>query len=244
MEGLLAGLSVAFDTTALALSLSIVLMFMQYLVRQVETQLLAAIDRRADDEMIGRFQQLGAASDPNVHSIKKMSQHVIKSVEQLVERQVELWHEAMGTAQRQWIDALHSNQNTIESGFRAALGQGMAAHAEALTTAEHLANQRTAKRWENIQSAMHQQCDAFAKQHAELTRQGDVMQKVLKATGEVVKLESALNQNLSALAGSKNFEDTVMSLSATIHLLNSRLGVAKNQELRLQDDSSDKGRAA
>jgi hypothetical protein len=37
-------------------------------------------------------------------------------------------------------------------------------------------------------------------------------------------LEKALNQNLAALAGSKNFEDTVMSLSAAIHLLNTRLG--------------------
>jgi hypothetical protein len=36
-------------------------------------------------------------------------------------------------------------------------------------------------------------------------------------------LEQKLNDNLQALAGSKNFEDTVMSLAATIHLLNSRL---------------------
>ncbi|MFM2094140.1 MAG: hypothetical protein RIS70_1264, partial [Planctomycetota bacterium] len=34
----------------------------------------------------------------------------------------------------------------------------------------------------------------------------------------------ALNANLAALSGSKNFEETVMSLSAAIHLLNARLG--------------------
>jgi biopolymer transport protein ExbB/TolQ len=244
MQGLLAGLSVAFDTTALALSLSIVLMFLQYLTRQVESQLLTAVDRRAADEMIGRFQQLGTATDPNVRSIEKMSLRVMESVELLVKRQTELWHEALGASQHQWIDALHTTRNTIESGFRGALDQGMSAHAEALAKAEQLANQRSTERWEQIQNAMHQQSQALAAQHAEMTKQGSVMLKVLAATGEVVQLESALNHNLSALAGSKNFEDTVMSLSAAIHLLSTRLGLTKSQSVQLRDDSPGKGRAA
>ena len=49
------------------------------------------------------------------------------------------------------------------------------------------------------------------------------MSRVLAATGAITSLERKLNDNLQALAGSKNFEDTVMSLAATIHLLNSRL---------------------
>jgi hypothetical protein len=50
------------------------------------------------------------------------------------------------------------------------------------------------------------------------------MARVVEATGDVLKLETALNQNLKSLAGAKNFEDTVMSLAAAIHLLNMRLG--------------------
>ena len=38
-----------------------------------------------------------------------------------------------------------------------------------------------------------------------------------------MKLEEALNRNLAALSGAKNFEQTVMSLAAAIHLLNARL---------------------
>ena len=60
-------------------------------------------------------------------------------------------------------------------------------------------------------------------QQAELIRQGEVMTRAVEATGEVIKLEKALNDNLQALAGAKNFEETVMSLAAAIHLLNSRL---------------------
>ena len=120
----------------------------------------------------------------------------------------------------------------------------MSAHAEALAKAEQLANQRSTERWEQIQNAMHQQSQALAAQHAEMTKQGGVMLKVLAATGEVANLESALNHNLSALAGSKNFEDTVMSLSAAIHLLSTRLGVTKSQDVQLRGDSPGKGRAA
>ena len=49
------------------------------------------------------------------------------------------------------------------------------------------------------------------------------MTQVLHATGDVLKLEQALNDNLRALSGARHFEDTVMSLSAAIHLLNSRM---------------------
>ena len=115
----------------------------------------------------------------------------------------------------------------------------MKAHAEAITSAEHQASQNMLDRWQNVHQGMQQQAAILSAQHEAITQQGDVMLRVLNATGEVTKLEGALNQNLSALAGSKNFEDTVVSLSAAIQLLTSRLGVT-TPELNLQD----KGRAA
>jgi hypothetical protein len=73
------------------------------------------------------------------------------------------------------------------------------------------------------------------------------MLKVLAATGEVTKLEQSLNQNLRGLAGAKNFEDTVMSLSAAIHLLNTRLGSVSALPTQIdvtQENSKSQGRAA
>ena len=83
-------------------------------------------------------------------------------------------------------------------------------------------------------------------QQGEIARQGEILLQILRATGDVANLEKVLNQNLRALAGSKNFEDTVMSLSAAIHLLNSRLGVnpaTKTQSLNIRRGTS-KDRAA
>ena len=71
------------------------------------------------------------------------------------------------------------------------------------------------------------------------------MSQVLQATGEVIKLEQALNDNLRRLAGAKNFEDTVMSLSAAIHLLNTRLGETSRRSDPVElDKSATQGRAA
>jgi biopolymer transport protein ExbB/TolQ len=53
-----ASLGGVFDTTALALALSIGLMFGQFFVERFESLLLHDVDRRASDELIGRFQRI------------------------------------------------------------------------------------------------------------------------------------------------------------------------------------------
>jgi MotA/TolQ/ExbB proton channel family len=57
MTGLLAGLYVAFDTTALALALAMFMMFCQFILERMESQLLASVDDRAALELAGRFER-------------------------------------------------------------------------------------------------------------------------------------------------------------------------------------------
>ena len=88
-------------------------------------------------------------------------------------------------------------------------------------------------RWEQWQTALSDNARLLYSQQQELGRQSEIMSRVLEATGTVTSLEQKLNDNLQALAGSKNFEDTVMSLAATIHLLNSRLAPAVDSHQRV-----------
>ena len=62
-------------------------------------------------------------------------------------------------------------------------------------------------------------------QQAELARQGEILLRVVEATGHVSKLEEQLNRNLAALAGAQHFEETLLNLAATVNLLNARLEV-------------------
>ena len=58
MFAVLKGLGLKFDTTALALSLAIVLMFLHFMVDRSENRLLEEVDSRVQDELGDRFEMV------------------------------------------------------------------------------------------------------------------------------------------------------------------------------------------
>src|SRR5262245_31681086 len=224
MEGLLSGLYVKFDTTALALSFTMLLMFIQFLVDRMETQVLEAVDQQAADELLGRFEVVGTATDPHVQSVERIAHAVVRSTEQLVARQAELWQQTIAAAHEQWQRVSHKTTEQMQSALAAALSQSLGQYASQLARSEQASAEQLQVRWEQWQTALSQNARLLHAQQQEMVKQGELMTQAIRVAGDVVQLEKALNQNLAALAGSKNFEDTVMSLAATIHLLNARLG--------------------
>lgn len=243
MKGLLAGLYVAFDTTALALMLSMGLMFLQFLIERFETQVLSAVDIRANEELIGRFEQVGASHDPHVASIERMSHAVMQAVESLVERQATLWQETIGAAHEQWSQVVGVSTEQVQTALATSLQQSLSHHAAEMAKIERASADTVQTRWQQWQAALSESARLLHAQQQEMTRQGELLNNALSATADVMKLEQALNSNLSALAGSKNFEDTVMSLSAAIHLLNTRLS-STHETRQVELKSSVQGRAA
>jgi len=245
MEGLLSGLYVAFDTTALALTLSMVLMFIQFLLDRVETQALSLVDTQANEMLVGRFQEVGAGRDPYLASVERMSGRVLQASEDLVRRQAEIWERTIQAADERWSQLVLSSGSQVQSALQGALEHSLQNHAAELAKVERDAGERAARRWEQLQIALSENARIMRGQQEEMVRQAELMAQVVKATGEVLGLEQALNENLRALSGAKNFEDTVMSLSAAIHLLNARLGkspdVTPHVELK---KTATKGRAA
>ena len=122
----------------------------------------------------------------------------------------------------------------------------LASHANQLAQLGKQADEQVSHRWEQWQTALSQSARLLQGQQEEMVRQGKIMNEVVQATGEVVKLETALNENLHSLAGAKNFEDTVMSLSAAIYLLNARLGhlPESSSHVNLDKNAQAQGRAA
>ncbi|MEK6248216.1 MAG: MotA/TolQ/ExbB proton channel family protein, partial [Planctomycetales bacterium] len=102
INSVVSGLSVAFDTTALALALSIVLMFFMFFVSRWETRMLADIEIDSSETMVGRF-LAGQDHQPQILAIQKIGEEVVRSTQQLVVRQAELWHHSMEAAERKWV---------------------------------------------------------------------------------------------------------------------------------------------
>ncbi len=74
-----------------------------------------------------------------------------------------------------------------------------------------------------MQVALVEAAGTTVAQQEQLIKQSDVLLKVVEATGQIRKLEEALNGNLLALSTSHNFEQTVTSLAAAVQLLSIRL---------------------
>jgi biopolymer transport protein ExbB/TolQ len=233
MQGLLAGLYVAFDTTSLALTLSMVLMFAQFFAERVETQLLSIVDARASEELSGRFEAAGSSRDPQVASIQRMAREVIQTNEKLVARQAEIWKASIDVTNEKWSQSSRVSAEQIRSGLSEALEQSLHSFAQRLAQTEATASDQVSQRWEQWQTALSSNARMMQTQQQEISRQSELMARIVEATGDIMKLETSLNQNLKALAGAKNFEDTVMSLAAAIHLLNTRLGATDGDSRRV-----------
>lgn len=350
----IAGLSVAFDTTALALTLSMILLFAKFVVERVEVALLSTVDQKADEQLIGRFRQYGAAHDPHMASIQRASEHLLATVENSCRQQTDLLSDSLKVTNEKWASLADSTAETISTTLANGLSRGLKTHAvglnegvgrfaeqleqtlirhaeilnegleqhstvmnegihqhadvlnsgtlkltevleqgavqyvtalaesyekqadslaeaytqhtETLIAAEtkladenrqHLADVEgalgqavlvAAERQETLiarseqvlrdmQGALVEAAGTTVAQQQQLIKQGEVLLQVVEATGQVRKLEEALNSNLSALSGAHHFEQTVASLSATLQLLNTRLGqpVKQAPEITLSD---------
>jgi hypothetical protein len=77
-----------------------------------------------------------------------------------------------------------------------------------------------------MQIALVEAAEATVRQQEQLIRQGDVMLKVVGATGQVKQLEEALNENLTALVNTQQFDEMAVNLTAAIQLLCARMGYA------------------
>jgi biopolymer transport protein ExbB/TolQ len=311
-----AGLGVAFDHTATALALTMILMFVKAGVERVEDRLLARVDTRVSAELVGRFQQTGAGQDPNVAAVRRMSQLVLEAIETLTTRQANVWKATFDESHQRWADvsveagrivqdslastlkesltttlndsidrhakvicdsarehAERLNEGTaqyFERLDRAAgdtvgrmrdgleklaelLVESLQRHGEVMTRSEkelaeenrrHLAEVEAAlgeamviaadrqeqliKQSEHVlrelQVALVEAAGATVRHQEQLVKQSDVLLQVVDSTGQISKLENALNQNLATLRQGYHFEEMALNLSAAIQLLCARLG--------------------
>jgi biopolymer transport protein ExbB/TolQ len=232
-----AGLGVKFDTTALALSLSIVLMFAQFVVDRTESRLLEAVNRHAEAELVGRFpSSQPRGSDGSLPAVHRMGQLLVQTIEQLVVRQSQLWQASIEASQQRWSTMADTAGKQLHDTLAAVLGEGLTTHAQQVAAIEAAAGAENRRNWEQVQQALSHGAESSQSLQTSIVRQGEILNRALEASGEVMRLEDALNHNLAALAGAKHFEETVVSLAAAIQLLTSRLGDLPDQarEVRLE----------
>jgi len=235
LPNVMEGLTIAFDTTALALALSMVLYFSQFLLWRNEQELLDEVNRRAEIELRGRFETVHVRSEAGeLTAVRKMIEVVIESIEQLVIHQSAIWDQAMNAANSKYVHLASESSSQLKSTLATAMRESAEAHAHVLAKAEQHLLADTKENIKHLAAALEgnikqtvmamdggvQRVQALQEG---MIRQAEVFKEVVNATGQVARLEEQLNQNLATLAGARHFEETVNSLGAVIHLLNTKL---------------------
>lgn len=241
-----AGLSIAFDTTALAIALDLVLYFIQFLVYRAESNLLWEVDHQAGEELRGRFETSMTPEDNSqVVAVRRMFDTVAESLEQLFVRQGKIWEQTLSAAQQRFSKITGESTETIQKALAAALNENLSAHARSLAQAESQLLEKSGVVTLKFTEALRESATGIASLQAETVRQTEAVRGIVGSCGQLAQLEERLHQNLAALAQVGNFEETVNSLAAAIHLLNGRNHFA---ELRRQspsdENNKEKGSAA
>ena len=230
MQGLFAGLYVAFDTTALALTLSIMLMFIQFMSDQFETQLLSAVDVKTEAALsrLLAMESAGVSTDE--------AQILRPVITELTQFQQACWSDAISELQQQWQSWTAQQGNVMGAALERSMSQSLAEHSR-------IGQQQ----WEGWMESLNRSAELLHGNQDSMHQQMEMIQQVVEATAEVVSLEKALNDNLQQLADTRQFEDVVVSLSAAIQLLSTRLGAPLMQSKPLDSSTevdNTKGKAA
>lgn len=199
LDAVTAGLSVAFDTTAIALALSLVLTFFMFFVKSREEQLLAQVDERAIDELVGRFQSYGGATDPMAGTVMRMCEQVVRSVETISARQVDLWAEAISETHSQWATVTASTGDTLKETLTDSLRDSLRDHATGLTmgieTQLDTLNNNLAEQNQALTGAIDKQLQTLT---SSVTDQVEILTGAV--TGQVETLSGGLAEQLGVLA--------------------------------------------
>lgn len=115
------GLSIAFDTTAIALVFSIILMFMQYLIEKQETSLLSDVDYQIHRELSGRFDPIPDTLEGAVVAIRRVGEMVMDGLHKFASAQGRMWEESFRNVEGEWTRRME----TLGSQMVNSLHQGM-----------------------------------------------------------------------------------------------------------------------
>jgi biopolymer transport protein ExbB/TolQ len=123
------GLAVAFDTTALALALSLLLVFASFVVERAEQNVQARVEDFGVRELMSLFPQSEEApASPLADAERRAAEQLLQRTESLVEQQVRAWDDSLEAMRSRWHDTLDNQQSQLDRALIAGLAGTLAEH--------------------------------------------------------------------------------------------------------------------
>ena len=185
MDGLRGSLYIAFDTTALALTLSMLLMFCQFLVDRFESQLLILVDHRAQSE-INRNLVLPVQANGHFNgeeqplSLSALSSSLEAATLQSSEKQTEIWRKTIESAQNAWASTLTDANMQVQSNMSVAIDENVSNLAHYLGEAIEKADLAMSHRWQQWQVTLSENARLLHDHHSQLAKQTLLLHELME----------------------------------------------------------------
>jgi biopolymer transport protein ExbB/TolQ len=221
ISGVVAGLGTAFDTTATALALSMILMFLQFVIDRYEQALLSEVDDAAWTALAGRFQSIGGG-DGTALAVARLGETLGRGTARLLEAQEQAWMSLERTATAGVRQLLDESGGTLQTALTAALDKSLGAWAESFARTQNELVAGREDRWVAAAASLADAVRGLEARHESIERQTVALAGVVEATRDIAALERSLDANLATLSSTGRFEETLTTLAAAVQLLAAR----------------------
>lgn len=228
------GLAVAFDTTAQALGMSMLLVFGTFLVERGEQNILNEIEQLGIDHLVPSLTTESASHQ--TMGIPALSDWT----SQMLAQQTEFWNRHLMSLQSGWAESLTQQTDSLAQALGQETHQTLQVHRESVEFSRDLyaksLQQSTqtfteqmqstllsfVERVDAWQSAMKETTLSSAGQAEELHRLGRTLLQMTESEERLIHLQDQLNKNLQTLQVVETLEQTVNSLNAAVNVLTAK----------------------
>lgn len=231
-----AGLAVAFDTTAQALTMSMLLVFATFLVERGEQSILNDVEQFGIDSLVPFIGESDAAAGEPASGFPALANWTAE----ILTQQTESWNRHLTAMQSGWAETLNLQTDSLAQALSDETTATLQSHRHAADTARdqyaetlQQSSQMFVQQMQQTmftfldrvdlwQNAMRESSLASAGQAEELHRLGRTMLQLTEAEQKLVQLQESLNDNLQTLQMVSTLEQTVQSLNAAVSILTSK----------------------
>jgi biopolymer transport protein ExbB/TolQ len=238
LNAMTSGLYVAFDTTAIALALTMIGMFLQYAVQQSETRCLQTIDQSCQHHLMGWLDGQKELSHPDIRLVAdQMANQLSKALLQATAHQADFWQNSIEQAKERWTGGAQATSDLLRSQLDHSLQNNLSQlHQHFLQL-----QQATSQRWMDQQEAMERvmreplerlaDCMKVMEQQAQLMIQlADRSGQLEERTGQLAQhsthleqLDQSMQQTLMRLVDVDRFHEAAMAMTEAVSFLSSQL---------------------
>ena len=233
-----AGLAVAFDTTAQALTMSMLLVFATFLVERDEQAIMNDVEQFGIDSLVPYF----STSETPANTAQTMTglPALASWTTEILSQQTDSWQRHLAAMQSGWAETLSGQTDSLAQALTDETAATLKSHRDAAdssrdqyaATLQHSSQMFVQQMQQTMmtfidrvdlwQNAMRESSIAAAGQAEELHRLGRTMLQLTEAEQKLAQLQQSLDDNLQTLQMVSTLEQTVQSLNAAVSILTSK----------------------